>query len=178
MIQRTDEYRQNLSASLRGRVKSPEHRRRLSEALRGKPGHPHTPESKAKISAARMGKQLSEASKLRLSESIIKHYEIVGRKWSPLPVADPRYRRDALYRQLYGLTLDEYEVMFQGQQGRCFVCGAPPKTRRLAVDHSHATGKVRALLCPSCNLALGRFERYWSRFQILLTREKEEGETI
>lgn len=36
----------------------------------------------------------------------------------------------------------------------CAICGAPPKTRRLHIDHDHKTGTVRGLLCHRCNRAL------------------------
>jgi hypothetical protein len=38
----------------------------------------------------------------------------------------------------------------------CGICGTPPKAgRRHAIDHDHATGLVRGLLCHRCNVALG-----------------------
>jgi hypothetical protein len=50
--------------------------------------------------------------------------------------------------------------MLVAQRGVCAVCGHPPNSyqRRkasLAVDHDHATGTVRGLLCGRCNTALG-----------------------
>lgn len=55
--------------------------------------------------------------------------------------------------------------MHTAQGGVCAICGRPEtckhkdgRTRRLAVDHCHATGKVRALLCAACNNGIGRFE--------------------
>jgi hypothetical protein len=43
------------------------------------------------------------------------------------------------------------------QNGRCALCGGPPTERGLVIDHCHRSGKVRALLCSSCNKGLGFF---------------------
>lgn len=54
----------------------------------------------------------------------------------------------------YGLSTDEYRDMLVGQAGRCLICGLVPE-RTMTVDHDHATGKVRGLLCNPCNRLLG-----------------------
>ena len=64
--------------------------------------------------------------------------------------------RNSSYRRRYGITVDEYDEMLERQGGVCAVCGSPPTRHKLAVDHDHATGKVRALLCSRCNCALGQ----------------------
>ena len=51
----------------------------------------------------------------------------------------------------YGLTEELYWKIFTYQGGKCAICRAFPKKRRLAVDHDHATEKVRGLLCFVCN---------------------------
>ena len=49
--------------------------------------------------------------------------------------------------------------MHDAQDGLCKICGNPEELdRRLAVDHSHETGKVRGLLCFKCNVILGHIE--------------------
>lgn len=58
----------------------------------------------------------------------------------------------------YGLTLKQYDEIFEKQDGNCIICGLPEIMRRLSVDHDHKTGKIRALLCERCNLLLGRVE--------------------
>lgn len=68
-------------------------------------------------------------------------------------------RRKAL-RINYGLTEDQYTMMLQEQSSSCAICKAPyveQKMKRLHVDHNHVSGKVRGLLCSSCNLGLGKF---------------------
>lgn len=56
------------------------------------------------------------------------------------------------YRIMYGLTIDEIEKIKVKQNYLCLIC---KKERKLCVDHCHNTGKVRGLLCGSCNRALG-----------------------
>jgi hypothetical protein len=55
-----------------------------------------------------------------------------------------------------GVTDDQYDAMLQAQGGGCAICGSRPKTRRLHVDHDHATGRVRGLLCHVHNRRLWR----------------------
>ncbi len=76
---------------------------------------------------------------------------------------NPGYRQNLSYKRYYGITVGQYMLMFNTQDGRCAICGKPEtsqqngKTRWLAVDHDHATGEVRALLCTACNSGLGGF---------------------
>jgi hypothetical protein len=44
-----------------------------------------------------------------------------------------------------GVTADEYARLLAAQDGHCALCPNVPKTRRLHVDHDHATGRVRGL---------------------------------
>jgi hypothetical protein len=77
------------------------------------------------------------------------------------PKYDPRKNRDTKLRSKYGITSEEYEAMLQEQGGVCAICRRGPevsKHGRLAVDHDHGTDAVRALLCSSCNVALGLFQ--------------------
>lgn len=60
-------------------------------------------------------------------------------------------------RSRYNLTLEQYQEILDNQGGRCFICGRHQSefTKKLHVDHDHITGKIRGLLCTSCNTALG-----------------------
>jgi hypothetical protein len=62
-------------------------------------------------------------------------------------------------KSLYGLTETTYQKLLASQGGVCAICKNPEtiKNRRLGVDHCHKSGKVRGLLCDSCNTGLGRF---------------------
>jgi hypothetical protein len=58
----------------------------------------------------------------------------------------------------YGITSEQYEALYEAQGGVCYICvRATGKTRKLAVDHDHATGYVRGLLCKPCNSVLAHF---------------------
>jgi len=56
----------------------------------------------------------------------------------------------------YGMTEADYNKMLTSQKGRCFICGRVEDI--FHIDHCHKTGKVRGLLCGSCNRALGLFK--------------------
>lgn len=61
----------------------------------------------------------------------------------------------------YGITSENYDSMLSEQGGGCAICGSETSrsraSRHLHVDHCHETGRVRGLLCNSCNTGLGRF---------------------
>lgn len=74
---------------------------------------------------------------------------------TPKAVLGRKIRRLAAY----GLSVDDYERMLKRQKNKCAICRAPfeakPYKNRPTVDHCHSSGKVRALLCHSCNIMLG-----------------------
>lgn len=68
-------------------------------------------------------------------------------------------------RRTYRMSRGQYDAMLAEQGGVCAICKQPEvglsrtgKVRRLAVDHCHRTGQVRALLCVRCNLKVGHLE--------------------
>ena len=66
---------------------------------------------------------------------------------------NPIKRKNAMLKYEYGITLDDYNKMFNEQEGKCAICQRHQNdlTRTLCVDHDHKTNKVRALLCVTCN---------------------------
>jgi CRISPR/Cas system-associated protein Cas10 (large subunit of type III CRISPR-Cas system) len=58
-----------------------------------------------------------------------------------------------------GITIEEFNKLFDKQEGRCAICGRHQIEfkRPLDVDHNHITGKIRGLLCNRCNIAIGLF---------------------
>ena len=63
--------------------------------------------------------------------------------------------REARLRWKYGITLEEYDLRFQGQGGACLICQEPLVAP--VIDHDHDLGHVRGILCRECNLGLGFF---------------------
>lgn len=72
------------------------------------------------------------------------------RKYDKTHKGREAYRRKRLKKK-YGITVAQYDKMFALQDGKCVGCGRPPKTKRLAVEHDHRTGRVRGLACHHCN---------------------------
>jgi hypothetical protein len=72
---------------------------------------------------------------------------------------DERNRLDELWAtRVYGLTTEQIKYLraFAADDG-CFCCGKQNTNgRKLVIDHDHANGKVRGLLCHSCNVKLGK----------------------
>lgn len=58
----------------------------------------------------------------------------------------------------YGITEEQYDAMYHAQNKQCAICRGDAGPHELAVDHCHATGKIRGLLCLNCNKALGFFK--------------------
>lgn len=80
----------------------------------------------------------------------------------------------------YGLTQETYKELLKEQDYKCAICGKDEKfiknghIMKLAVDHDHATNKVRGLLCLHCNLILGLLKDDFSllpKMQNYITKE-------
>lgn len=66
-------------------------------------------------------------------------------------------------KYFYGMTQEQLEGLLESQNGQCAICGCTEESHRmnsgrfLYVDHCHATGTIRGLLCARCNTGLGAF---------------------
>lgn len=66
----------------------------------------------------------------------------------------------------YGISRERFESLLAYQNNKCAICGseysfiAGRRKGALAVDHDHATGAIRGLLCVSCNRAVGYLGDY------------------
>lgn len=72
-------------------------------------------------------------------------------------------KRNCTLKFDYGISLVQYNKMLKNQKGLCTICSKKEvglnsrnkKVQKLSVDHNHATGKIRELLCSKCNHLLG-----------------------
>ena len=74
---------------------------------------------------------------------------------------DSEKRRRWHLQERFGITPEHYTELLESQDHKCAICGTSDATysrgNRLHVDHDHATGEVRGLLCGHCNLGVGQF---------------------
>lgn len=73
----------------------------------------------------------------------------------------PHSRRTIALKTQYGISIEDYNRMYDEQQGKCMICNTPRVNGGkdgLVVDHCHTTGDVRGLLCPSCNTGIGHMK--------------------
>lgn len=70
--------------------------------------------------------------------------------------------RERDLQKKFGISLSDYQAKHDAQNGKCAICGqAETRSRNgrllvLAVDHNHATGSIRDLLCSECNMMIGK----------------------
>lgn len=71
--------------------------------------------------------------------------------------ADPNMNRNSMFKSKYGITVQQRDAMLAGQGGKCPMCLTedPGDYNGWCIDHCHASGKVRGILCRRCNLLLG-----------------------
>lgn len=124
--------------------------RSISEAKVGQPSHPWTDEQKERL-------------RVRFSGSGGTNWGKPSGHRGPNYDPDPKVsavQKQRAYRR--GISAPDYDAMLEAQGGVCAICQAP-ETRRhpsgtvftLGVDHDHVTGKIRGLLCTSCNTGIG-----------------------
>ncbi len=65
-----------------------------------------------------------------------------------------------MLKRNFGITENEYNTMFNLQQGKCKICNIhrDELNENLCVDHCHISNKIRGLLCRKCNAGLGIFK--------------------
>lgn len=68
-------------------------------------------------------------------------------------------------RTKYGISVDEFDKLWDAQDGKCQICSKAMSNNvrvnepdKVQIDHCHDTGRVRGLLCFSCNTGIGKLQ--------------------
>lgn len=98
-----------------------------------------------------------EKSQKYKREHYLRNREVILERVKQWVKDNPEARKRNLLKATYNITLEEYNQMFEDQNGCCKICGIhnSEAKRGLVVDHCHDSLKVRGLLCQKCNSALG-----------------------
>ena len=88
-------------------------------------------------------------------------------KYNNLPRVHKRQRAAEMLKD-YGITPEDWLRMYKEQDGKCYLCSyeiqmfigqySNKNPHAGVVDHCHETGKIRGLLCNSCNLFISRID--------------------
>lgn len=117
-----------------------------------------------------------------LSPQALENRRAYGREYHRKKRAsDSSYCRRTKLWYKYGLTLEAFEHLFASQGYKCKLCGkglsmVDPKDKAVYpfVDHCHETGKVRGILCCSCNFAVGQIGDTVNAFEHAISYLKGE----
>ncbi len=141
-----DEQKKALSELAKARWADPEYKKKQSDLLKKPPCCPKCGETDiAKFYVDKKGGRTNKVCREC-------HKQQCKERWHKRPWLD----RWSSRHYMYGVTKEFLLDLHEQQQGKCKICGFEPQTNRgLHVDHCHATGKVRGLLCHGCNTGIG-----------------------
>lgn len=84
------------------------------------------------------------------------------------------------FKRKYGMSLEDRDRILDSQTGCCAACGDKldtMKPRGLHVDHCHASGVIRGILCADCNVSLGRMKENPERIRRLANYAEKHAST-
>lgn len=89
---------------------------------------------------------------------------------------NPDKRKNTMLKYEYGITLDDYNKMFNAQGGKCAICQRHQNElkKTLCVDHDHKTGAIRELLCMTCNTDLASVENRLEEMTKYLNKHRKD----
>ena len=67
-------------------------------------------------------------------------------------------QRNYRIKKQFKITSDDFNNLLKQQNHQCAICKTSQSEQHFDIDHCHKTGKVRGLLCRSCNMGLGYFK--------------------
>lgn len=155
--------------------------------------NPFNPATFGTGTTANRGRRQTEEHAMKRADSVAKNLAMTTRKcvkcgdeYTPTQPAQ-KYcsgrcwqavsRKKKEKRSVVTIHKDHYEVLFALQGGKCKICGTESGSNgrgdKLAVDHCHATGHIRGLLCHKCNTALGLLQDNQANLQAAIDYLKE-----
>lgn len=109
---------------------------------------------------AAYGKEWRRKNKEKISEYMLNYYSKNMKRIKEYNSMRRKsridYIRNKVYFSKYGITYDEKIEMIKNQNNKCLICsGIFGSIKQACVDHSHKNGKIRGILCHSCNRGIG-----------------------
>lgn len=118
-----------------------------------KRGHEFTEENTYVYKGTRSCRICRNAASVKSAKNDPNRLEKMRKHRAKWREAHPTYHKERELQLHYGLTLEQYNQMLAEQDNRCAICTGTME--RPCVDHDHLTGKVRRILCSTCNVVLG-----------------------
>jgi Recombination endonuclease VII len=171
----SEEWLANMSKAQMGKKLTAEHKEKIGAYWRGKP-RPETRKDFCKrghdmnLPGSRHPKQGHCMECKRITDK--RH-----RDTAEFKAKKSKYNNVYNRKRFYGLSELEFARMFVEQNGVCAICKEKDTNdRQLSVDHDHQTGKIRALLCFSCNITLGKVKDSVALLEAMIQYLKEHGQ--
>lgn len=115
--------------------------------------------AKRKAMYPELVKAQKRASSKKYNEKNLEIVRARGRVYARLRLLkNPGLKRAMHLKFNYGITVAEWDALFDAQGRRCAICKSEKPYRKNGIwntDHDHVTGKVRGILCSHCNRMLG-----------------------
>lgn len=106
-------------------------------------------------------KTIDEFNKIRILAGCYQKLTFVDGYHDLCKICKTQRRENYSLKHKYGMRRTDFDTMMKDQDKCCFLCKKDlsilPRQKQ-HVDHSHSTGKVRGILCISCNHGLGKFQ--------------------
>jgi hypothetical protein len=158
-------------------------KRKVARALRRKIAYQQNPEKfRLKYKEYRAKNPLTEEQKEEVRQKTKAWYEknrdralAQKKKRNAVPEIKDRRKNNALVKA-YGITLVQYNQMFENQGNKCAIC-CVAESKKWATDHCHTTGVIRGILCNHCNLMIGHAKESSSILKLAAQYVENQVET-
>ncbi len=145
---------------------------KLSNSLQNKDYYERNKQRLQDLARARMSEYRKENPEAN-RDYRLKNFEKVKKTKKAYDVANKKRFKDLNREKRYGLTAEQFNYMFNCQNGLCAICNV---LSAICVDHCHKTGKVRGLLCHPCNTAIGFMKDDVSRLKSAMEYLQKNGQ--